>query len=104
MHGGIEMSEKTWEALERASSRGAVITAATPSGESHVIDPINPSHYKSGGLEVIDVIEAFDLDFARGNAVKYLLRAGRKQGEAELVELRKAAWYIARAIVQLERK
>jgi hypothetical protein len=68
------------------------------------IDKINPSHYKSAaGLEVIDVIEAFDLDFCRGNAVKYLCRAGRKDGEAELVELRKARWYIERAIAQLEK-
>lgn len=67
-------------------------------------DKINPSHYKSAaGIEVIDVIEAFDLDFCRGNAVKYICRAGRKSGEAELVELRKAKWYVERAIAQLEK-
>ena len=42
-------------------------------------DPVhNPPHYKSGGIEVIDVIEAFELGFHLGNVVKYVLRAGRK--------------------------
>lgn len=60
-------------------------------------DPINPSHYKSAaGIEVIDVIEAFGLDYHRGNVLKYLLRAGRK-GDA-LTDLRKCEWYIRRAI------
>ena len=45
---------------------------------------------------VIDVIEAFDLDFRLGNAVKYILRA-RKKGQFE-VDLEKAAWYLRRAI------
>jgi hypothetical protein len=69
-----------------------------------VRDKINPQHYKSGGLEVIDIIEAFGLDFHRGNAVKYLLRAGKKTGEAEKTELEKARWYIERAIKALEKK
>ena len=67
-------------------------------------DKINPSHYKSGGMEVIDIIEAFDLDFCLGNAVKYLLRAGKKNGEREIIELQKAAWYVARAIARLEKQ
>ncbi len=42
-------------------------------------DPINPQHYKTeSGLEAIDVIEGFGLNFHRGNAFKYLARAGRK--------------------------
>lgn len=60
-------------------------------------DMVNhPPHYKAGGIEVIDIIEAFGLDFHRGNAIKYILRAGRKG--AALEDLRKAAWYLARAI------
>lgn len=60
-------------------------------------DMVNhPPHYKAEGIEAIDVIEAFCLDFSLGNAVKYILRAGRK-GDA-LEDLRKAAWYLARAI------
>lgn len=56
----------------------------------------HPPHYKSGGMEVIDIIEAFGLGFHDGNVVKYILRAGRK-GDA-LEDLRRAAWYLARAI------
>lgn len=60
-------------------------------------DMVNhPPHYKSGGIEAIDVIEAFKLDFNLGNSIKYILRAGYKG--AALEDLRKAAWYLARAI------
>ncbi len=62
-------------------------------------DPIDhPPHYTFGRLEVIDVIEDWDLGFALGNAVKYIARAGRK-GDA-LEDLRKAAWYLQRAIAR----
>lgn len=63
-------------------------------------DQINPDHYKSKGLEVIDIIEAFHLGFLLGNVVKYILRAGRK-GPA-VVCLRKAKWYLERAIANEE--
>ena len=64
-------------------------------------DPVhNPPHYKSGGIEVIDVIEAFELNFRLANVVKYVLRAGRK-GDA-LEDLEKAAWYLDREIDKLE--
>ena len=64
-------------------------------------DPVhNPAHYKSGGIEVIDVIEAFKLNYRLGNVIKYVLRAGRK-GDA-LQDLEKAAWYLDREIDKLE--
>ena len=56
-----------------------------------------PSHYVSDtGMEAIDVIEAFDLNFNLGNALKYILRAGKKDDEAQ--DLKKALWYIKRQI------
>lgn len=59
------------------------------------VDLVNhPPHYKSGGLECIDVIEAFGLGFHLGNAVKYILRAGKKGDRTE--DLKKAAWYLSR--------
>lgn len=67
-------------------------------------DPINPAHYKSGGLEAIDVIEAFQLDFCRANAVKYILRAGAKPDNTEQQDCKKAIWYLQRRIKQLESK
>jgi hypothetical protein len=66
------------------------------------IDKINPAHYHGAkGLQVIDVIEAFGLDYSTGNAVKYLLRAGKKPGEDEKTELEKARWYIERRLMQM---
>jgi len=57
----------------------------------------NPPHYQSKtGLEVIDVIEAFELDFMLGNAIKYILRAGKKGDRT--MDLKKALWYIERSI------
>ena len=64
-------------------------------------DPVhNPPHYKSGGIEAIDVIEAFELGFNLGNVLKYVLRSGRK-GDA-LTDLRKAKYYIDREIARRE--
>lgn len=60
----------------------------------------HPSHYQGNGIEVIDVIEAFGLGFSLGNAVKYILRCGKK--DAAVQELRKARWYIDREIARLE--
>jgi hypothetical protein len=62
--------------------------------ESDVVN--HPPHYQAGGLEVIDVIEGFALGFRLGNAVKYILRAGKKGDRLE--DLKKAAWYLAREI------
>lgn len=64
-------------------------------------DPINhPPHYHAESMEAIDVIEAFAAgNFHRGNALKYLLRAGRK-GDAT-ADLRKAIWYIEREIARI---
>lgn len=74
-------------------------------------DKINPNHYKSvNGYEVIDIIEYFELNFSRGNAIKYLLRAGRKPEEGydmadkEVEDLKKAAWYINREVDRIQKR
>lgn len=68
-----------------------------------VNDMINhPSHYQGNGMEAIDVIEAFDLNFRIGNAVKYILRAGLKYNKIE--DLKKAIWYIDREIKLTEKE
>lgn len=56
----------------------------------------HPPHYKGNGIECIDVIEAFGLGFNLGNAVKYILRAGKKGDRIE--DIRKAMWYLEREI------
>jgi hypothetical protein len=63
----------------------------------------HPAHY--GGAdnvyEVIKVIEAWQLDFCTGNAVKYLSRAGKKDPTKTIEDLKKSIWYIERRIQQL---
>ena len=65
-------------------------------------DSVNkPVHYMSElGIEAIDVIEAFELNFNLGNAIKYILRAGKK--DSILQDLKKAVWYLQREINNLE--
>jgi len=63
-----------------------------------------PEHYQSKtGLTVHDVIEAWDLNFALGNVIKYTLRAGKKQGENEIDDLKKAKWYLQEIISKREK-
>lgn len=63
----------------------------------------HPSHYTDGKIEVIDFIEEKGLNFHRGNAVKYIARAGKKDKFKEVEDLEKAAWYINREIERLKR-
>lgn len=62
-------------------------------------DKINPSHYqKPGRRESIDEIRETLGDtgfeaFCLGNALKYLYRAGLKEGEDKRVCWAKADWY-----------
>lgn len=68
-------------------------------------DNVNhPLHY--GGAdnpyESIKVVEAWGLDFCLGNVIKYVSRAGRKDGATTLEDLKKARWYLDREIQNLE--
>lgn len=67
-------------------------------------DMVNhPPHYKAGPFECLEVIEALDLGYHLGNALKYLWRAGRK--DDRLQDLLKAKFYVERAIkLETERK
>lgn len=66
-------------------------------------DNVNhPAHYTDGKIEVIDFIEDKNLNYHRGNAVKYIARAGKKDPAKEIEDLRKASWYINREIDRLE--
>ena len=63
----------------------------------------HPEHYNTGKYEVIDIIEGnnWGEGFNRGNAVKYILRAGIKNPDKEIEDLEKARWYIDREIQRL---
>lgn len=82
--------------------------------ELGVDDAVNhPSHYtwlkEKCGIEVIDITR--HLDFNTGNAIKYILRAGRKPLKSEnksdfytgtIQDLKKAVWYLNDKIKMLE--
>ena len=62
-------------------------------------DPVNhPAHYTTGKIEVIDYIEDQKLPYHLGNAVKYISRAGKKDKDKTVEDLKKAVWYIQRYI------
>jgi Protein of unknwon function (DUF3310) len=62
----------------------------------------NPPHYTDGGVDTIAFIEAKGLGYHLGNVVKYVSRAGKKGTNAGLEDLRKARWYLDRAIEKNE--
>lgn len=64
-------------------------------------DPVNhPAHYTAyKGLEIIQLTE--QMNFNRGNAVKYIARAGLKEKSTEIEDLEKAKWYIQREIERI---
>jgi hypothetical protein len=67
-------------------------------------DQINPNHYKQGGIECIDAIEAALTPeefrgYCKGNIIKYTWRE-RMKGEA--ISLSKAQWYLRRLLGKLE--
>lgn len=64
----------------------------------------HPSHYADGKIEVVEYIEDKKLNFHRGNAVKYISRAGKKDPANEIKDLQKAIWYLQREIENLREK
>jgi transposase len=67
---------------------------------THHTDMVDsPAHYKVGGMEVIDFIEAKGLGYNLGNVVKYIARADHKGNKYE--DLCKARWYLNRAIASV---
>jgi hypothetical protein len=78
--------------LEVAKIKLAMLPDEKPDFVNH------PPHYTAGGVETIDFIEAKDLNFRLGNAVKYISRAGKKLGGDPIADLEKARWYLDREI------
>ena len=73
--------------------------------EEETNDPVNPSHYKSGGIECIEAIKAaltkeeFKV-YCKGNAIKYIWREDLK--DQNIVDLQKSVWYLLKQIEELE--
>lgn len=72
---------------------GGIVVASIQEKPKDLVN--HPPHYTfAPGYEVIDVIEAWGLDFRLANAVKYIARQGKKGSGRE--DLDKAIWYITR--------
>jgi hypothetical protein len=76
-------------------------------------DAVNPRHYADFGIHsAVYIIRVWNrlraaagvepVSFNVGNALKYIQRAGFKPGEAELVDLKKAVWYLNNRIHELD--
>ena len=69
------------------------------STKREAVDKVNhPPHYKVGGIETIDFIEAKKLNYNLGNVIKYITRADHKGSRNE--DLQKALWYLKREITR----
>ena len=63
----------------------------------------HPSHYTDGNIECIDYIEDKLTEeefqgYCKGNALKYISRAGKKNPDKYYEDLKKAVWYLERAV------
>lgn len=89
-----KLKAKKWKTVMISTSNKPV-SQGLPYGKN--TDPVNhPAHYKVGGIETIDFIEAKGLNYNLGNVVKYITRADHKGNTQE--DLLKARWYLNREI------
>ena len=64
-------------------------------------DVIKKAEHYNQGIEVIDIIESYNLDFSTANVIKYVLRA--KYKGSYLQDLKKAQYYLERLIKNYEK-
>jgi hypothetical protein len=104
------MTEEEWNAMGLSmglvpDDNGLLInTPANIPIPDNIPDNVShPKHYggKDNPYEAIKIIEAYNMDFATGNVIKYLLRYKDKNG---IEDLWKAHWYLTRLIKQQEEK
>lgn len=65
-------------------------------------DVISHPPYYTQGIECMDYIESHKLNYARGNIIKYVTRAGLKDASKEVEDLEKARWYLDREIERVK--
>ena len=87
--------KKAWDSVNKNIDKNIIAT--------HHTDMVNhPPHYKMGGIETIDFIEAKQFGYNLGNVVKYISRADHKGSHYE--DLLKARWYLNREIAKFSTK
>ena len=100
----VKHTHKKEGKLPSTTAPNAQMSLALFSGspKEEVKDNVNsPPHYKVGGIETIDYIEAKSLNYNLGNVVKYVSRSDYKGSKIE--DLKKARWYLCREINNLSK-
>lgn len=97
---GSEQCMNIYEASESELDRGLQLIEDSNNEPSD--NPIKPDYYNDTKIAPIDVIEDWDLDFCLGSALKYIKRAGKKDNNPSVQDLRKVIWYVERRIKELE--
>lgn len=106
----VPLSPACYSELVRQASPYELRNGALPKSVQPLLpgmgpSPVNhPAHYNAGKFEVIEVIEDWGLskNYHRGNAIKYVARAGKKDPTKEIEDLEKAVWYLKREIELLK--
>ena len=62
----------------------------------------SPIHYTRGTIEVWDFIRDQGLNYFRGNAIKYVCRAGFKSTGTEVEDIKKAIHYLENELHALQ--
>lgn len=89
--------------LSQGRGRPRMQTIVLGTSNKSFSDVVNhPAHYKVGGIETIDFIEAKKLSYNLGNVVKYITRADHKGSKR--IDLEKARWYLNRELENLSKK
>lgn len=65
---------------------------------------IIPSYYNKASMSVIDIIDEYELNFNKGNIIKYVLRSGKKSKDTEIQDLQKAMRYCQMEIERLNKR
>lgn len=100
------MTNEEWAEMQPSRTKTLLDIIEPVEGEPDILSDLvdhvhHPRHYggSDSPYEAIKVIDAWKLDFALGNVVKYISRAGKKGNELE--DLKKAAWYLNHKIESL---
>lgn len=59
---------------------------------------LKPVYYNDSKITPFDVVDDWRLDFYLGNAIKYIKRAGKKEGNSKAQDLYKVLEYVQKEI------
>lgn len=90
--------ELAWDAIQKCLEKHPDISLKPTPCNTEAVN--HPAHYNRGKIEVVDFIYDQQLNFNRGNAIKYICRAGFKGDMVE--DLEKAIWYLNHELKMLK--